>query len=268
MRLGHLVEGRLVRRYKRFLVDVKLRDGQVIVAHCANPGSMLTCAPPGARVWLSCSGKPNRRLAHTWEFVEVDGRLCGVNTARANQVVAEALSEGRIRELEGYDEFEREVPAGTSRLDFRLRRGAQRCWVEVKMVTMAHTATVAAFPDSVTARGARHLDELVRLRRRGDRAVLLFCCLRSHVRGVRPADEIDPAYGSALRRAAAAGVEVIAYACRVTTREVIVRRQVPVLLDPAGWRAKRGITEARPRPRSRSDRGGNSSTPRARSRRA
>lgn len=210
-----LVEGHLVRRYKRFLADVRLgRD--LVVAHCPNPGAMTSCAEEGGRVWLQ--RKPHTRLGWSWELAEVGGRggtLVAVNTARGNQVVARALADGAIAELRGYDEVACEVAAGDSRLDFRLARGRrnrERAWVEVKTATMDGGSGSAAFPDAVTTRGTRHLDELRVLRRRGFRSVLLFVVPRSGVTGVRTADEIDPAYGVALRRATAAGVEVLAYA--------------------------------------------------------
>lgn len=209
-----LIEGRLVRRYKRFLADVVV-GGETVIAHCANPGAMSSCAEPGGRIWLE--PRPERKLAWRWELAEIGGRggaLVGVNTARANQLAAGALAAGAIAELRGYDVVEREVMAGDSRLDFRLSRGARhrdRAWVEVKNATMDGGGGLAAFPDAVTARGARHVDELRALRRRGARAVLLFVVTRSGVRGVRLADEVDEVYAEAVRRAARAGVEVLAY---------------------------------------------------------
>jgi sugar fermentation stimulation protein A len=209
-----LVEGTLVRRYKRFFADVVVGD-RTVVAHCPNPGAMTSCATIGGRVWLE--PRPDRKLAWRWELAEVSGRaraLVGVNTARANQLVADALAAGEIGELRGYDVIEREVAAGESRLDFRLARGPRnrdRVWVEVKNATMDGGDGAAAFPDCVTARGTRHVGELRALRRRGFRAVLLFVVSRSGVSRVRLADEIDPAYAAAVRAAAAAGVEILAY---------------------------------------------------------
>lgn len=228
-----LTEGRLVRRYKRFFADVEV-DGATVVAHCANPGAMHSCAEPGGRVWL----EPRRglKLAWRWELAEIGGRggaLVGVNTARANQLAAAALAGGAIAELRGYDVVEREVTAGDSRLDFRLSRGPRqrdRAWVEVKNATMDGGGGVAAFPDAVTARGARHVDELRALRRRGCRAVLLFVVTRSGVRGVRLADEVDATYAEAVRRAARAGVEVLAYATSLSPTRLGWGSAVPVHL--------------------------------------
>lgn len=223
-----LVAGRLVARYKRFFADVALRGGEVVTAHCANPGSMRTCAEPGARVWLSRSNDPKRRLAWTWELAEIGGAMIAVNTARANQIVAEALAARAIAELGAYETIQREAKAGASRIDFLLGRGGERTWVEVKCATMDGGGGDAAFPDSVTDRGARHVGELERLRKRGDRAVLLFCVARAGVSRVRPADEIDPVYGAALRRAAARGVEVLAYRAAIDRRGIALADAIPV----------------------------------------
>ena len=230
MRFPTLVEGRLVDRYKRFFADVRLPDGRVVVTHCANPGSMRNCRPDGARVWVSESDDPRRKLRYTWELVEVDGTLVCVNTAFGNRVVAEALAADGIAELRGYQRVRREVKCGErSRVDFVLDGGASpACWLEVKSVTLGVGDRVSAFPDSVTARGARHLRELAARARAGDRAVLLFCAKRADTRRVRPADEIDPAYGEALREAAAGGVEIYAYRCDVTTAGVWLSERVPV----------------------------------------
>ena len=232
-----LVAGRLVQRYKRFFADVEIGRGtqrRTVVAHCANPGSMRTCAEPGGPVWLLPAASPKRKLAWTWELAETGGAMICVNTARGNQLVAEALAAGVVTELTGYDEIRREVDAGDSRLDFGLtrRRGDrdERCFVEVKTVTMDAGHGTAAFPDSVTTRGARHLDELIALRRQGHRAVLLFCAARADAARVRPADHIDPAYGAALRRAAGAGVEVLAYRCAIDTAGMHLAQRIEVIL--------------------------------------
>lgn len=221
-----LLSGRLIRRYKRFLADVEIDEG-IVVAHCANPGAMTTCAPEGAPVWLSESDNPRRKLRYSWELVDVDGELVSVNTARSNRVVEEALNAGRIPELAGYRAVEREVRWGKSRLDFVLR-GAPDCLVEVKTVTLKTGAGECAFPDSVTARGRRHLEELIGAVGAGRRAVLLFLCARAGTRRIRPADEIDPAYGATLRAAAAAGVEVLAFGCVLSPSEIVLGERLPI----------------------------------------
>lgn len=228
-----LIEGRLVRRYKRFLADVLVGE-RTVVAHCPNPGAMTTCAEPGGRVWLL--PRPGTKLGWSWELAEVGGRggtLVGVNTARANQLVAAALDAGAIAELRGYDTIEREVAVGDSRLDFRLGRGPRnrdRAWVEVKNATMDGGDGAAAFPDAVTTRGTRHVDELLALHRRGFRAVLLFVVTRAGAVRLRLADEVDPAYGAAVRRAAAAGVELLAYGVALSTTGLTLGPRVPVVI--------------------------------------
>ncbi len=225
-----LVPGRLLRRYQRFFADVRLDDGAEVVAHCPNPGSMRTCLEEGGRVWLRPADDPKRRLRWTWELAEVGGARVVINTARANRVVEEALVAGAIPELAGHDRIEREATAGPgTRFDFALHAGRRRTWLEVKSATMdGGGGGVTLFPDSVTARGARHLAELAARRRRGARAVLLFCAARTGTRVVRPADDIDPAYGAALRAAARAGVEVLAYRCDVTLDGITLAARVDV----------------------------------------
>ncbi len=235
MRLPPLTEGRLIRRYRRFLADVRLRDGTVVTAHCPNTGSLLGCDRPGSPVWLSRAAGPRRRLAWTWELVEpVPGvRVC-IHTGRTNAIVAEAVEGGRIAPLAGYARLRREVRFGRegSRADLLLEDPARgRCFVEVKHVTAVDAAGRAIFPDAVTERGRRHLRELAHHRRAGDRAVLVFCVARGDARALRPADEIDPAYGAALREALAAGVEAYAFACRVGRRSVAIARQIRVSLE-------------------------------------
>ncbi len=232
MILPTLIEGRLQRRYKRFLADVELADGSVVVAHCPNPGSMKTMKEEGCRVWLSASTNPKRKLAFTWELVCSEDALTLVNTGRANAIVEEALHAGVVQPLAGFHTLRREVVCGTkSRLDFHLQWQRRSCFVEVKNVTMADGPGRCAFPDSVTARGTKHLRELMSVAAAGERAVLLFCCSRAGTRAIRPADEIDPVYGETLREAAQAGVEIMAYACSVSERDVRLTEMVPVELD-------------------------------------
>lgn len=226
-----LLRGRLERRYQRFLADVRLDDGSLVTAACPNTGSMLGCATPGNRVWLSTSDSPTRKYRHTWELVEVGRVRVGINTAWPNKLVAEGIANGVIAELAGYPSLRTEVPFGEerSRVDLLLSApGRADCYVEVKNVTAAVSDGVALFPDAVSARGAKHLRELMRLRAAGTRAVLVYCVQRGDVDEVRPADAIDPLYGRTLREAIAAGVEVLAYRARVTTREVVLAERLAV----------------------------------------
>ena len=226
---------RFLRRYKRFFADVETARGETLTVHCPNPGSMLGFQRPGAAVRCSVSDDPKRKLRHSLEMMRIGRIWVGLHTGRANAVVLAALRAGRPAALAGYGEIRREVSppgAGRSRLDFRLDApppGRAPCWLEVKSVTLARGG-VARFPDSVTERGRRHLELLAALRRRGERAALLFLVQRGDCESVEPAEDIDPAYAEALRRAARDGVEIFALGARVTARAIRVERELPVRL--------------------------------------
>lgn len=229
-----LEQGRLVRRYKRFLADIVTDSGEAMRIHCPNTGSMLNCMGEGARVWFQRNSDPKRKLPGTWELVETpQGRLACVNTARANRLVEEALLAGVIGELSGFTAIKREVAYGVenSRVDFRLDYPAGPAFLEVKSVTLGFGDTaVAAFPDAVTTRGARHLRELAALARQGVRAVQLYCVNLTGIEAVRPASEIDPLYAAALGDAVEAGVEVLAYGVELSPMEIKLVRPLPVIL--------------------------------------
>jgi sugar fermentation stimulation protein A len=223
------LEGRLVRRYQRFFAEVELAGGERRVAHCPNTGSLLGCLAPGSRVWLRDSGNPARKLRFTWQAVRIGRTWVNVDTALPNRVLSEAIARGAVPELAGYARLRREVPYGrASRIDLLLddqERGT--CHVEVKSTTLVDDGA-ALFPDAVTARGTKHLAELARLARAGKRAVQFFFVNRADVEVFRPADAIDPEYGRMLRRAARAGVEVLAYTARVEARRLELARALPV----------------------------------------
>ncbi|HBX57916.1 DNA/RNA nuclease SfsA [Pseudomonas sp. UBA2684] len=229
-----LQQGRLLRRYKRFLADIETSAGELLTIHCPNTGSMLNCMSEGARVWFSRSNDPKRKLPGTWELGETpQGRLAVINTGRANGLVEEALRAGVITELSGFTHLKREVPYGQerSRIDFRLDYPGGAAFVEVKSVTLGFAdSRVAAFPDARTERGAKHLRELASLARAGVRAVQLYCVNLSEVDAVRPAEEIDPLYAAALREAVGAGVEVLAYGAQISAEEVRLVRRLEVQL--------------------------------------
>jgi sugar fermentation stimulation protein A len=226
-----LVEGVLLRRYKRFLADVELASGAIVTAACPNTGSMMGCCEPGSRVWLSESDSPTRKYRHTWELVQAGKVKVGINTGLPNRLAAEAIASGVLAELSGYTAVRAEVPYGEerSRIDLLLCAPRRRdCFVEVKNVTAAVSGGVALFPDAPSERGTKHLRELMRLRARGRRAVLLYCVQRGDVREVRPADEIDPRYGRTLREAMACGVEVLAYGASVSTKAIVLSSPLAV----------------------------------------
>jgi sugar fermentation stimulation protein A len=226
-----LLRGRLLQRYQRFFVDIALDDGATVTAHTPNTGSLRTCLEPGAEAWISRSDNPKRKLAYTWELVRSGGGLVGVNTGLANRLAEEAIRAGRIPPLAGYGTVRREVRYGVnSRVDLLLEDGpAPRCWVEVKNVSMGRDG-VAAFPDAVSTRAAKHMGELAAQVRAGARAAVLFAVQRMDCNLFRPADDIDPAYGTALRQAAAAGVQVLAWRAEVSPRGIALVEALPVEL--------------------------------------
>ena len=229
-----LVPARLIRRYKRFLADVILDSGEEITAHVANSGSMMGLAPEGARVWLSHSNNPKRKLAYGWELVEVDvGKgleLVGINTGHPNGLVQEAILDGTIAELAGYSALKREVAYGeASRVDMVLTdAGRPPCYVEVKNVHLMRQPGLAEFPDCVTARGAKHLGELAAQVAKGDRAVMVFLIQYGGAERFSLARDLDPAYGRAFDAARSRGVEMLAYRCRLSRDAIVVERAIPI----------------------------------------
>ncbi len=226
------IRGTLVRRYKRFLADIELAGGGQITAHCADPGSMRGLAEPGASVRCSVDDNPRRKLRHTLELVRARGAWVGVHPARANALVRAGLTNKTFPCFAGYREIRAEQRSGESRIDFVLdahRGGDPALWLEVKSVTLAE-GRAGRFPDSVTERGRRHARRLGALRRAGERAALLFLVQRRDCDWVEPADDIDPAYGRALRDAAADGVAVYAWRVRPTVRALCLETPLEVRL--------------------------------------
>jgi sugar fermentation stimulation protein A len=230
-----LLPATLVKRYKRFLADVVLPSGETITVHCANPGSMIGLAAPGARVWLSKSANPKRKLVHSWELIEVDfgtgAELVGINTAHPNALAAEAIAAGAIPELAGYGVLRREVKYGkNSRVDILLEHPQRPpCYVEIKNVHLMRLPGLAEFPDAVTKRGAKHLGELADMVAAGHRAVMLFLVQIGSARRFALARDIDPGYGHAFDAARAAGVEAIAYRCGISCDGIEVVEPVSIV---------------------------------------
>jgi sugar fermentation stimulation protein A len=227
---SRLIRGILVQRYKRFLADVRLPNGKIVTAHCTNTGSMLGCKEPGSTVYLSLSPNKSRKLPYTWEMIQSKRIWIGINTLHPNRLVAEAIEAGLIPELRGYEVIRREVKVSAhSRLDLCLEGNSGRCFVEVKNVTVSFDGA-AAFPDAVSERATKHLKELMRLKRKGHRAAIVFVVQRRDCDHFRPADEIDPEYGRWLRRAVKAGVEALPYVAKVTPRGIMITDRIETKL--------------------------------------
>ena len=220
-----LIQGTLIKRYKRFLADVKLKNGKVITAHCANPGSMQTVNLEGSKVWLSPANNPNRKLKYTWEMIELNKYKIGINTSLPNNIVKEAIIRNQIPELNGYKNLKSEVKYGkNSRVDILLSSNSKPdCYVEVKNVTMRRNNkdnSIAEFPDSVTTRGKKHLLELTEMVSLGFRSVMFFLIQREDCDYFSIASDIDPDYSQAFNQAMNAGVEILCYKCKLTSQSI------------------------------------------------
>ncbi len=227
-----LIKGFLIKRYKRFLADIELPSGEIVTAHCPNSGSMKTCDQPGWEVRLSPSDNPKRKLKYTWEMVHNGKCWIGINTIFANKIAAEGIRSGMIRELQGYERLQTERKYGqNSRVDLLLSNGEKKCFVEVKNVTLVEEDGFYRFPDAVTKRGLKHLQELTEMVRQGHCAVMLFLIQRSDGTLFKPADHIDPQYGRELRNAFKVGVEILPYRAEVSPQQIVVKERVPFALD-------------------------------------
>ncbi|WP_095587313.1 DNA/RNA nuclease SfsA [Actibacterium ureilyticum] len=224
-----LVPGRLVRRYKRFLADVTLTDGAEVTAHCANPGSMMGLAEPGTKVWLEPNDDPKKKLKYGWRLVEHDnGHFTGVDTSVPNRALRDALIARQVPGLPDYESVRAEVKYGqNSRIDFLLSGPQGDIFVEVKSVTLSRQPGLAEFPDSVTARGLKHLHELAGVTAQGGRALMLYLVQRTDADRVSVADDIDPAYAAGLTAAVQAGVGVLALGCQITPEGVAPGAALP-----------------------------------------
>ena len=224
-----LIHGTLIKRYKRFLADIQLDDGTVVIAHCTNSGSMKSCLENRAEVYLSPASDPNRKTKFTWEMIKINGDWVGIHTGNPNKIAFEAIQTGQIKGLNGYTEVKREVTWEDSRFDIMAKNERETCFVEVKNVSMKE-GDWALFPDAVTTRGRKHLETLIRVKEAGIRAAMLYVVQRSDVSKFGPADTIDPEYGLALRKAVKNGVEVFVVQVKVTPEEISIQRQLPMIL--------------------------------------
>jgi len=225
-----LTRGILVKRYKRFLADVKLANGKTVTAHCPNTGSMTKCSEPGRTVYLSMHDNPKRKYKYTWELIQMTESLVGVNTMVPNRLVKKSIESGLIEQLRGYQEVSSEVSVGNSRLDLLLTKGkAERCYIEIKNCTLVENST-AFFPDAVTSRGKKHLEELQHLVKNGNRCIMFYLVQRMDASQFKPADHIDPQYGIALRNAVKNHVEILVYDVIIDLKSISIGKKIPFLL--------------------------------------
>jgi sugar fermentation stimulation protein A len=225
-----LIHGRLVKRYKRFLADVTLDNGDMVTAHCTNSGSMKSCLEEGAEVFLSPVNDPKRKTKFTWEMILIDGNWVGINTSMPNMLAFEWIKNGKIPGLEGYQHVKREVTFGDSRFDIFAENDTEKCFVEVKNVTMKED-DFALFPDAQTTRGQKHLETLIKVKQSGMRAVMLYVVQRIDVNRFAPAWGIDPQYAQLLQKAATAGVEIIPLQVEVHPEGFKLLRILPFTLE-------------------------------------
>ncbi len=231
--LPELIPGTLIKRYKRFLADVTLENGEMVTAHCPNTGTMKACSEPGRKVYLSSTDNPKRKYRHTWEIIEMPDSLVGVNTLIPNRLVYHSIKSGKLEPFAEYDEVRSEIKVGQKhRLDLMLlKNSANPCYIEIKNCSLVEDGT-ACFPDAVTLRGRNHLIELQRLSASGCRSVMFFLVNRMDAKIFKPADHIDPAYGKELRKAHQNGVEIMVYdvAFDLEQGKIRLRNQVPFQL--------------------------------------
>ena len=221
-----LIKGKLIRRYKRFLADVELENGDIVVAHCTNSGSMKTCIEEGAPVYLTPVNDPKRKTKFTWEMIFINNDWIGINTSVPNLLAFEWIKSGVIEKLKGYTTVKREVKFGDSRFDVYAENETEKCFVEVKNVTMK-VDNFARFPDAVTTRGLKHLETLLKVKQSGMRAVMLYVIQRMDVDVFGPAQNIDPDYAKALVKVHQQGVEIIPVQVKVTPRKIEFYRELP-----------------------------------------
>ncbi len=227
--LPPLITGRLIKRYKRFMADVELDTGETVVAHCPNSGSMKGCAVPGSKVWLSKSDNPKRKLKYTWELILTPDTMIGINTQIPNKLVKQSIENNIIQELSGYDRVKAEVKTSDhTRLDLLLEKDSgEKCYVEIKNCTMVEDG-IAMFPDAVTTRGQKHLEELEYLVSLGHRGVIFYLIQRMDALSFQPADMIDPTYAEKLKKAVLNGVEIITRDTIVDTKVISIGKSIPV----------------------------------------
>ena len=222
----NLVHGRLIKRYKRFLADVTLDNGEIVTAHCTNSGSMKSCLEENAEVYLSPVNDPKRKTKFTWEMIKINKDWVGINTGNPNKLAFDAVKNGEIEKLKGYTDVKREVKFDDSRFDVMARNDSETCFIEVKNVTLKE-GNYALFPDAVTSRGKKHLETLAKVKEKGMRAVMLYIIQRTDVEIFAPAKDIDPEYAESLKKVYQKGVEIIPIQAKVTPQKIELIKELP-----------------------------------------
>ena len=224
-----LLQGTLIKRYKRFFVDIKYKN-KTITGHCPNTGSMMGLLNKGNKVWFSKSVNPNRKLKYTLEIIEVDENLVGINTLLTNKIISEALKEKKIKNFSKFDNIKSEVKfSNKTRFDFLVSNDEKKCFLEVKNVTLVRKKTIAEFPDAITARGKKHLLDLINAKKQGFQSCILYLIQRPNCESFKIAEDIDRDYKNAFDKAINDGVKILCYDCKISTEEVKINSQIKII---------------------------------------
>ena len=224
-----LLQGTFVKRYKRFFIDIKYNN-KIIIGHCPNSGSMLGLLMKGNKVWFSKSDNPNRKLKYTLEMIEIKKKLVGINTLLTNKIVLEALNQKKIKNLIQFKKIKTEVKfTDSTRFDFLISNDKEKCFLEVKNVTLVRNEKIAEFPDAVTSRGTKHLKELRVAKKKGFQSYILYLIQREDCKFFRIAMDIDEEYKFAFNKAIDSGVKVLCYDCKLNNEEIKLNSQIKLI---------------------------------------
>ena len=221
-----LLQGTLIKRYKRFFVDIK-HQNRTIIAHCPNSGSMLGLLKAGNKVFFSESANPKRKLKYTLQIIEIDNKLVGINTHLTNKIILESLKEKKIQSLNKFTKIQPEKKfSNNTRFDFLISNNKEKCFLEVKNVTLVREKNIAEFPDAITSRGTKHLNELVEAKKKGYQSYLLFLIQREDCKLLKIAKDIDVDYNNAFNLALKNGVKILCYDCKLSDEEIRINNQI------------------------------------------
>ena len=224
-----LLQGALIKRYKRFFVDIEYKNS-TITAHCPNPGSMMGLINEGNNVWFSESDNIKRKLKYTLEIIEIEKKLVGINTLLTNKIVFEALNQKKIKSLIKFKNIKNEVKfSETTRFDFLISNDREKCFLEVKNVTLVRKNKIAEFPDSITSRGTKHLNELINAKKKGFQSYILYLVQREDCRSFKIAEDLDEEYKVTFIEALKAGVKILCYDCKLSNEEIKLNNQIKLI---------------------------------------